>query len=256
MNYREKYKFGDFTIEKYRTLLLSAKENEFLFAFFYEPHTADSKQILWRHDVEFSPFKALRMAEIENEVLVKSTYFFQLHSEFYNVLEKEISGIVYQIKSYGHDIGLHFDSGYFNVANEEDLEMFLRLDAQYFNAIFKTEVKAFSFHNTNPYILSCEKERYADMINVYSRYFKERFAYCADSTGYWRYESLLDLIKNPKIKKLQVLTHDAMWSDEILSPRQRIFESIEEHSQRLKKLYDTGLAKLGAKNVDWDNVYE
>lgn len=47
-----------------------------------------------------------------------------------------------------------------------------------------------------------------------------------------------------------------MWSDEILPPRHRIFKSVDEHSQRLKKLYDTGLVKLGAKNIDWDKAYE
>jgi len=250
MSNKKKYRFEDFTIKNYRTILQTAKKNGYRFLFFHEPYSRDSKQVLWRHDVEFSPFIALKMAEIEKEEGVKSTYFFQLHSEFYNVLEKEISGIVLKIKLLGHDIGLHFDSHYFNVTKEADLEKFLNLDAQYFNAIFGTNIKAFSFHNTNSFILSCENERYADLINVYSRNFKKNFSYCADSTGFWRYERLEDVLNNPNIKKLQVLTHDAMWSSKILPPRQRVFLSIDKNAQHLKQFYDEGLIKLGAKNID------
>lgn len=255
MNNQEKYRFEDFTIRNYRKIIKTAKKNEYQFSFFYGPHSGCSKQMLWRHDVEFSPFIALKMAEIEVEEGIKSTYFFQLHGEFYNVLEKEISEIVRKIKSLGHDIGLHFDSHYYDVNNEDKLEKYLSLDTQYFNAIFGTKIQVFSFHNTNPFIISCEKERYAGLINVYSRYFKDHFTYCADSTGYWRYERLVDVLSNPNIQKLQVLTHDAMWSDEILAPRQRVFKSVEENAFRIKRWYDNTLYNFGAKNVDFDKVY-
>ena len=252
----EKYRFKDFTISNYQKIIQTAKRNNFKFSFFYDSHSNNTKHLLWRHDVEFSPFIALKMAEIEVEEMVKATYFFQLHGEFYNVLEKEISEIVFKIKSLGHDIGLHFDSHYFDITNEKDLEKYLTLDTQYFNAIFGTDIKVFSFHNTNPFILSCEKENYAGLINVYSRFFKDHFNYCADSTGYWRYEHLVDVLNDTNIQNLQVLTHDAMWSDEILAPRQRVFNSVEENALRVKRWYDKTLSKFKAKNIDWEKVYK
>lgn len=254
MSNQEKYRFDDFTIKNYRTIIKTTKKNEYQFSFFHESYLRDTKQVLWRHDVEFSPFIALKMAEIEAAEGVKATYFFQLHAEFYNVLEKAISEIVAEIKSFGHDIGLHFDSHYFGIACEKDLEKYLSLDVQYFNAIFGTDVKVFSFHKTDKFILSCENEVYAGLINVYSKYFKDNFAYCADSTGYWRYEHLMDVLNNPKIQKLHVLTHDAMWSDAILPPRQRVFITIEENARRIKQWYDDTLKKFGAKNIDGDGA--
>jgi hypothetical protein len=247
-----KYRFDDFTINNYRTIIQTAKKNEYQFSFFHEPYLRDTRQILWRHDVEFSPFIALQMAEIEATEGVKATYFFQLHAEFYNLLEKAISEIVLKIKSYGHDIGLHFDSHYFNVTNEKNLEKYLALDTRFFNEIFNMDIKVFSFHNTNDFILSCENDRYAGLINVYSKYFKEKFSYCADSTGYWRYERLADVLNNPEVHRLQVLTHDAMWSRETLPPRQRVFLSIDENARRIQQWYDDTLKKFGAKNIDWD----
>jgi hypothetical protein len=62
---------------------------------------------------------------------------------------------------------------------------------------------------------------------------------------------LEEVLNNPAINRLQVLTHDAMWSDTVLPPRQRVFKSIDEHAQRLKKHYDAILKHHGAKNIDW-----
>ncbi|MRS03309.1 hypothetical protein EG832_08820 [bacterium] len=253
---RQKYLFDDFTLENYRKIIQVAKNNHFQFSFFHDRYNDSAKSVLWRHDVEFSPFAALEMATIETEEGAKSTYFFQLHSECYNVIEKAVADIVFKIKLLGHDIGLHFDTHFFNVDNVIDLERYLALDVHYFNAIFNTEIKSFSFHNTNAFILNCEKTHYAGLINVYSKYFKRRFKYCADSTGYWRYERLIDVLNNPDIKKLHVLTHDAMWNAEVLPPRQRVFLSIDENSRRIKQWYDNTLKKFGAKNVDWNEVYE
>ncbi len=81
--------------------------------------------------------------------------------------------------------------------------------------------------------------------------FKENFDYCADSTGYWRFEPLDDVLKNHEIKNLQVLTHDSMWSNDVLPPRRRVYEAIDVNAKRQKEWYDKTLFNFGAKNVDW-----
>lgn len=254
MNNNNKYRFSDFTLLNYQRIISLVKEEGFCFITFDSDLFNCEKFVLWRHDVEFSPDIALRMAEIENKKEIKATYFFQLHSEFYNILEKHHSEIVHKIQEYGHDIGLHFDSHFFGIESESLLDKFLTLDKAYFEKIFNLKLKVFSFHNTNEFVLNCRKETYAGLINVYSNHFQKELSYCTDSTGFWRYEILEDIIKDPKTKKLQVLTHDAMWQDEVMSPRQRIFKTINERSEYLKKFYDDGLKLLNAKNVDWDVV--
>ena len=111
--------------------------------------------------------------------------------------------------------------------------------------------KAFSFHNTNDFVLSCENEEYAGMMNVYSKRIKSQYGYCADSTGFWRYEILEDRLKEAKDKILQVLIHDGMWQDEVLPPRRRIYKVIEDHANFMKQSYDNTLKIFGAKNIDW-----
>jgi len=81
-----KYNFLDFTLINYSRLLNIALQN-YSFRIFTEELVR--KSILLRHDVEFSIPITLQMAEIEANMGIKATYFVQLHSEFYNTLEKK-----------------------------------------------------------------------------------------------------------------------------------------------------------------------
>jgi len=251
MDNREKYNFDFFTIDNYKNMVKLAIENGFQFINYGDEFIANRKDVIWRHDVEFSPDVALKMAQIESDNEVQSTFFFQLHSEYYNILERYFTDILQEIRDYGHNIGLHFDSQYYNVSNETDLEKFIFQDRDYFEKVFNLKLDSFSFHNTNQFILNCEKEKYGGLINVYSKFYKTNFNYCADSTGYWRFDVLEDLLNDSSIKHLHVLTHDAMWSKEVLSPRQRIMISIIDNAERIKKQYDNFFISSPAKNIDY-----
>jgi len=228
---KENYKFGD-----------------------YSRHEK-SKLIILRHDIEFSIPIALRMARLENELGISASYFVQVHSEFYNPLDKGNFDALMEIIGLGHNVGLHFDSHFWGINSETELEKYLNADRALLENYFGNEIKAFSFHNTNKFVLSCEKEYYAGLINVYSRIFKENYGYCADSTGYWRYERLEDRLREANDEKLQILIHDGMWQDVVLPPRQRVFKVIDDRSDYLKSYYDATLKKFGAKNIDWDECY-
>lgn len=250
MTNREKYKFDYFTIENYRNQLLYALENGFEFISFTDEFNKKRKEIIWRHDVEFSLDIALEMAKIENELGISTTYFFQVHSEFYNILERYSSDILLEIKTLGHHIGLHFDSHYYNIQSEDQLNQYITQDKEYFEKVFNIKLEVFSFHNTTPFTLNCRNKTYGGLLNVYSDYYKKKYNYCADSTGYWRFEVLDDLLNDKNVTHLQVLVHDAMWSNEVLSPRQRVRKSIQENADRIKDQYDRILIQFGAKNID------
>jgi hypothetical protein len=247
-----KYRFSDFTLSNYRKLLKLAL-NEYHFIFYNESiFPNERKVLLLRHDVEFSVPIALEMARVEADLGVKSTYFVQLHGDFYNALEKGTFNQLKEIEALGHTLALHFDAHFWGVDNEADLEKFLEIDANTFKTYFGYKPYVFSFHNTTPFILSCDKGKYAGMINVYSKSIKENLGYCADSTGYWRYEVLEDRLREAKDDKLQVLIHDGMWQTEMLPPRRRVYKVIDDHAAFMKKSYDDTLVKFGAKNIDWN----
>jgi len=254
MNLCEKYRFSDFRLYNYKKLLQLALEN-YRFTTFTNESFTKLKNIILRHDLEFSIPIALRMAEIEANLGIKATYFLQIQSEFYNPLDKGNNNSIKKIIEFGHDLGLHFDTHFWGINTEKELEKYIEIDKNIIETYFEVNIKALSFHNTNDFVLSCENEKYAGLSNMYSKKFKTKVGYCADSTGYWRYERLEERLREAKDEFLQILIHDGMWQDEVLPPRQRIFKVIDDRAAYLKRFYDSTLKKFGAKNIDWDNVY-
>jgi len=247
---QKKYRFSDFTLSNYKRLLEIAKAN-YDFAFFGE-ETGTSKEILLRHDIEFSVPIALKMAQIEHELGIKATYFIQLHSDFYNAIEKITLNQLLSIQRLSHHLQLHFDSHFWEIDTEKKIEKYLKIEQDVFKVYFGFKPTVFSFHNNNRFTLSCERQQYAGMINVYSSKYKRDIGYCSDSTGYWRYEILENRLSEAKDQKLQILIHDGMWQEVVLPPRRRIFKIIDENGNSLKNSYDRTLKMFGAKNIDWE----
>ncbi len=245
MTNKEKYRFEDFTFENYRRLIQLAKDKGFQFILHKDNFVEERKDVIWRHDVEFEPELALRMAIIENEEGIKASYFFQLHSPYYNMLEPYYRDVFNKIKDLGHHVGLHFDSAYWGIVDENQLNDYIIIDKNYFESNFKVQIDTFSFHNTTPFTHSCLDYVYGGLINVYAAFFKEHYAYCGDSLGYWRFDRLEDRLNDIKIQHLHVLTHDANWNDEVLSPRQRFSHAMRNKAERVIKWHINFLHQYG-----------
>lgn len=248
---RKKYRFDDFTLENYKKLLKIAKEN-YMFVPFSINSITNPKEIFLRHDIEFSINIALEMAKIESALGIQATYLLQVHGDFYNALERRTINTIDEIIGLGHIVGLHFDSHYWGCIDEKDLEKCMKIDKKTLETYLGININVFSFHNTNEFILSCDDEQYAGMINPYSKFFKEKVGYCSDSTGIWRYEILEERLLLAEDVKLQILIHDGMWSKVVLPPRQRIYNIIDDHATYMKNSYDLTLKQFKAKNIDWD----
>ena len=252
MTIEEKYRFSDFTLTNYKSILKLAISKEYSFSLFDTLFEYPQRSIILRHDLEFSVPIALEIAKIEHQLGLKSTYFVQLHGDFYNALELKTFHIIKEIESLGHEIALHFDSHFWGIQDTQQLKQFLLIDKDTFTKYFGKAPRLFSFHNSNAFTLSCEDDSYVGMHNVYATKYKKEFGYCADSTGFWRYEILQNRISEAKDNVLQVLIHDAMWQDIALPPRRRVYKTIDEHASFMKKSYDETLVKFGAKNIDWE----
>lgn len=245
MTNKEKFHFDDFTLTNYKRLVQMAKDRGFQFILHKDAFVPDRKDVIWRHDVEFEPDLALRMAEIEHEAGVQATYFFQLHSPFYNLTEPHYREVFHQIKDLWHCVGLHFDSAYWGITDESQLNDYIILDKDYLEKNMGIEIDTFSFHNTTPFTQSCQEYRYGGLINSYALFFKEHYNYCGDSLGYWRFDRLEDVLNDEKVQHLQVLTHDANWNDEVLSPRKRFAKVMNSRAERLINNQVEGLHRKG-----------
>ena len=83
----------DFTEKNYLKILKNINSNVI---FFSEKDKKKSFTLL-RHDIDFSPHRALALAKIEKKIGVRSTYFIQLTSLYYNVFESSVTKKFFKI---------------------------------------------------------------------------------------------------------------------------------------------------------------
>jgi len=245
------YNFEDFTEDNYRNLIKLCKKNyKFIF---YENYLDSGKNVLWRHDVDFSVHRAKKLAIIENEENVKSTYFIHLHSEFYNVFEAGLAKCIFEIIDYGHNIGLHFDPNFYALNSDlhsEGILAYIEFEKQILEKIFHKQIMSFSFHNPDVgNWLKVDDDHISGMINVYSKTIKNKYTYCSDSNGYWRFNRLEDILQKADEPHLQILTHPVWWVPEQMSPRERVSRAINGRQEYQHNFYDTLLLEMGRENV-------
>ena len=238
----------DFTVEHYRELLRLAQVNYQFVS--YENIPFGERFILWRHDCDFSLNRAFKLAEIEAQEGVASTFFVNPHSEFYNLLEKTQSEIISSILDLGHSVGLHFDADFHGITSEVELEGHIAYEASILVRYFGVKPVAFSFHNPNEALLTYDCETYGGLLNCYSGKFREQIPYCSDSNGYWRFRRLRDVLAKGVDPCLQVLTHPAWWQDRSMLPMERIDRSIKGRAEAVRAEYINILHKVGRKNID------
>lgn len=241
-----RYRFDDFTEAAYRGLLRSSRKR---FSFERFGSRSEAPHVLWRHDVDLSMHRACRLACIEAEEGVLATYFVLLRSEFYNLLEKPVLEKLGQIVALGHDIGLHFDAGYYG-PGAQALETGLAWEKKLLEDLLHRPVAAFSFHDPAPDIFDkFPMDVLAGMTNVYGASVRSRYHYCSDSNGYWRHERLHDLLEAGSEPRLHVLTHPEWWVPEPMSPRERVRRCIEGRSACVYSKYVESLSLSGRENI-------
>ncbi|HJP59162.1 MAG TPA: hypothetical protein VJ865_04165 [Gemmatimonadaceae bacterium] len=203
----------------------------------YSGFAKDERFVLWRHDVDFSAHAARRLAEIEKEEGVRSTFFVNMHSEFYNIFEREVADCVDDIIAMGHELGVHLDAAFYDVSAESELDDLVARESSLLAEAFHVTPSAVAFHNPTPLLLGCKAWSYGGLVNTYSTYFQAEVGYCSDSNGYWRHRRLEDVLVSASDPRLQVLTHPAWWQDEPMSPMARVNRCIDGRAEKTRSMY-------------------
>jgi len=92
----------DFTLSIYRQLIAALRNQNYTFQCFYDfVRNPAERVIILRHDVDRAPHNALAMAELENSMGLRASYYFRIVP---SVFEEHI---IRKIASLGHEIGYH-----------------------------------------------------------------------------------------------------------------------------------------------------
>ena len=250
MTNAERYHFADFTEDNYRHLLRLARE-QYTFRRFND---LDRKErcVLWRHDIDFSPQRGARLAEIEAEERVQATYFVLLRSRYYNLFEKDVTDSVRRIIAHGHTLGLHFDGEYHGNPTGDQLTKLLAHERDVIRELFDHPIATFAFHNPSPENLRCQQWECAGMVNTYAAYFRDEMGYCSDSNGYWRHDRLEDILRAARHERLQVLTHPVWWTPEVTSQRERLERCLVGRASMCRQYYEQAIAAGDRVCADWE----
>lgn len=228
---------------EYKILLNSFLKQGFHFKKFEDFNVDEKCQVILRHDIDFSIDMAVKMATLENELGVFSTFYFLIASDSYNLLSKKNFDLVKSIADMGHSIGLHFDPTIYD--NEEigfstELELFER----YFGKTF-----SMSFHRPSPLVLQGVNWLPERILGAYQDKFFKEIAYVSDSQGAFRFGHPLQHDAFKLCDNMQLLIHPIWW----ITGQQQTIKKIQEFLTLNTEMISQHIAR---NCIPWKNYNE
>ena len=208
-----------FTYEAYRNLIALLRECGYTICDYHNYMQSD-KSVIIRHDIDLQIEKAVRMAEIEHDINVSSTYFVLVSSNFFNVFSKRNQAYLREICDMGHAVGLHFDE--VKDDGQTNLVQAMEEEAALLEHCLGREVRSLSMHRPSKATLEADY-KIADgrIVNSYGTEFFHDHKYITDSRRNWR-EDVTQIIKSGTYERLHVLTHPFWYDEEEQSASKRL----------------------------------
>lgn len=200
-----------FTYQSYEMLLGMLKAQGYSFCS-YHNWEQFPRCVILRHDIDNDLSKAVKLAELEAEKGVQSTWFVLLRTDFYNPASRASLDKLHSIQSMGHEIGLHFDEkAYPEGTGEETVDRILH-ECELLSMILGAPVTTVSMHRPSKTTLEADLS-IPGMVNSYGKTFFHDFKYLSDSRRRWR-EPVLDIVKAGTCDRLHILTHPFWYGEQ------------------------------------------
>lgn len=205
--------FG-WTYSDYKKTLNQFKDSGYSITSFKEfINSPSQKHLILRHDIDFNLNAAFKIAQIDNQLGINSSFFFRVCANGYNLSAAPAIKIINEFKEMGHELGLHLDMGMEKIWGCSSQESISR-QFNIFEEAIGYAAKGFSVHM--PAILGgiddCEavKENMNLTYHAYEKKFTDgEFKYISDSMKMWREKPLIEFIG--QINKIQLLIHPVWW---------------------------------------------
>jgi hypothetical protein len=218
----------DFTFEIYKELLKQIPAGNYTVK---DALTNKNQLGIIRHDVDRPPKNVIDLAKLENELNIKSTYYFRVKKKHFN------PEVMSRVKELGHEIGYHYEV--LDKANG-NIDAAIKIFKEEWELFRKWESVTICMHG-NPFSKYLNRDIWKD--NNFSNYNVlgegylsidfAKYIYFTDTSRKWNFQSysikdkvdrdLLeikstkDLIKKIKAKEITnfyILTHPSRWNDD------------------------------------------
>ncbi len=204
-----------FSFDHYSYIMSQFLQRGYQFLHFTDAPKAE-KYIYLRHDVDRSLEKALALALLEQQLGIKATYFVRLHSRYYNCYSFPGLKALREIRSAGHEIGLHTE--FYDLAKifgDDGMKVFAR-EKRILEDILEQPVRVFSPHRTSGSTNTDEIHRHLkalrsahDVLCTFDDQFQRDIKYISDSSGIWREGCPCGYLGT--YPRLQILIHPIWW---------------------------------------------
>jgi len=114
------------------------------------------KGVILRHDIDFDIRPSLAVADLEYNMGIRSTYYIQLSSPYYNPLSNDNTKFIHRLLNQNHEIGLHYDPTVYNRGFSSERNIL--------EILIDDDVKSVSLHNPS---IHGKYPTFENIINTY-----------------------------------------------------------------------------------------
>jgi hypothetical protein len=247
---RSKYdRYAVFTWEQYTLMLDILSQPKFKVLPINDMRkTSDESKVIvgMRHDVDFNPFKALEMAELEMRSGIRATYYFLATAEYYGSIDEKklvrspgIDVLFKKIAATGAEIGIHNDLLSVMIIHKMDPWQFNKEELSFYKSL-GIQIRGTASHGSQLAKLTVPNYQifsdYAKSDSVryegkaytignhslkeygfkYEAYFTDYSLYISDSGGKWNdpkgFPGILNILESSRPgDRIQILIHPDWW---------------------------------------------
>ncbi len=199
---------SEFSLDGYEALVDGLRDRGYETRGFSDAEP-DARHLILRHDIDMSIETAVVLAEREQKIGVRSTYFVLLRSDLYNPFSPRGRTGLERIAELGHALGLHFDAALY-APDRPSLEAACAEECRWLEAFVDRPVEIVSFHRPARALLG-DGARIAGRRHAYEPRFFSEMGYCSDSRGGWHRGHPFEHAALSEGRALQLLTHPIWW---------------------------------------------
>lgn len=188
---------------------------------FFSPLPSKKRALILRHDIDFDIEYADKISRIEDEIGVKSIFFFLMHSKSYNLLENKNYLLVKSMMDRGHQVSIHFDPTLY-----DDIEKGFDKERKLFETVFDTEVKYTSIHRPSEYFIN-NPNKICGVSHTYQPTYFKNIKYFSDSQGEFKYGHPHESKEFSEKQTMQLLTHPIWWVTKSKDPISKLEEFLD-----------------------------
>ena len=180
-----------------------------------------------RHDVDYSPAAALRLAGHEAARGIRATYFLLAGTSYYNLLAPEHAHVAPALAAMGHEVGLHYDVRSFAPFPRDHWPRLLRAQATLLGELAGQPVTSIAMHQ--PALHGSDPFRGEDhgFLNAYDDRFTRGMTYVSDSCRAWRDREWSMLTSGAFPPRLHLSLHPINWGERDRD-RETIFREVHD----------------------------